>query len=111
MWVRRILLFILVLLAYCGLPGCAILKADAYGWSEQPNRDSLPAIFRVVSLSEVQSRCPKYPNSTGCAVSDYDHGLCYIYVTSDAQEWTLAHEMLHCAGFDHGRNSNAKKRT
>jgi hypothetical protein len=96
--IRRFLLASLVLAAVSQLPGCA---ADPYGWHNFQERNSLPAVIRVVPLKEVRSHCPTSPSSTGCAVSDDKRGFCYVYIAPDVKPWTVSHELLHCAGWVH----------
>lgn len=82
------------------LPSCATMDE----WQERPERNSLPAVFRVSTLDVIQTQCPQTPGAIGCAVADERRGFCYVYIPNDAPTWLLAHELLHCAGFDlHGR--------
>lgn len=100
MQIRRFLLVFLVLAASCHLPGCA---NNVTGWDMGPDSKPLPAVFRVVNGAEIQRRCPTVSHPTGCAVSDYDHGVCYVYVEAPPRPWIVSHELYHCAGFNHVR--------
>lgn len=80
------------------LNGCA---ADPVGWKEEPTHNALPVVFRVSTIEQIQ-RCTGLRNTIGCASRDYARGFCYVLVPADAPLWLLSHEMLHCAGYDHG---------
>lgn len=92
---RRILISAPVLVT-----GCAVLTNDP-GWQVERHDTPLPAVFVASSLERIQQACPKTPNAYGCAVRDYRVGLCWIYIPADAPVWLRAHELLHCAGYNH----------
>lgn len=90
---RRILVSIPVILTACAI--------NNEGWEEKPEARPLPAIFVDSSAEQIQRACPTTPHAVGCAVRNYRLGVCYIYVEPDPPKWLAAHEMAHCAGFNH----------
>ena len=78
------------------LSGCA---ADPFDWQAKADHQPLPAIFVTVARGEPERICGK--PAWGCAKRDYSAGICFIYVTDDAQPWLRSHELLHCAGYSH----------
>lgn len=94
---RRLLLTSLVLAA-----GCA--SFDPHGWEDRPRQSPLPAHFVEVAVSELPRVCNNgHPALQGCAHRLYAEGFCLIYTGPNPQRWLLAHELLHCAGFNHER--------
>lgn len=97
---RRTFLVAFVLAAASQLPGCA---TNVTGWDLGPDSKPLPAVFRIVNGAEIQRHCPTVSHPTGCAVSDYASGICWVYVEAPPRPWIVSHELYHCAGFNHVR--------
>ena len=97
----RLLLIALVLAAALVLEGCA---TDPYSWQDRPTTSPLPAHIVEVPMGELARVCniPAH-NLQGCAVRNYSEGFCLIYTGPKPQQWLLAHELLHCAGYSHTR--------
>jgi hypothetical protein len=95
---RRLLLTALVLAALACV-GCA---ADPYGWREKPDHPALPAVFVTVDREALNASCNLLvANLRACARRDFARGVCFVYITSDAQPWLRTHELAHCAGWSH----------
>ena len=97
-WVAGLLPRRLLLCALVALSGCA---ADPFGWNAKPDHPSLPAVFVTVARSEIPSVCYPHVTAWACAARDHRAGVCFVYVTDDAQPWLRTHELAHCAGWSH----------
>jgi hypothetical protein len=73
-------------------------------------RNAIPPTIHHVYFGEMLARCYKYTPlwikllggiPFACAEWDLNKNTCDIYISENAPDWMLKHELEHCNGFGH----------
>lgn len=101
---RYIALLIVLVTLLAILLGCAIPSRD-FRWDSAPTSAPLAMVELVTVRPEsifgvcydARSNC----SAPGCSQRDYAANVCRIYITIDAPDWVIEHEVRHCEGWEH----------
>jgi hypothetical protein len=92
-------------LVVCSLVACTTVSKENKVFDKP-----IPPTIHYVYLGEMLSKCyqyvPLYLKLLGafpfaCAEWDTTKNTCDIYISKDAPDWMLEHELEHCKGFGH----------
>jgi hypothetical protein len=99
----------LATLAALAASGCAALVQD--DWHAQANHPALPPRHIEVASADLARVCgqPAGMIVYGCAIRVFEPRLCLVYTPPNSPAWVMAHELRHCAGWDHGDVASAAR--